>query len=168
VIGTWQIRIDMGNGNVLEPTMRVSKNGDQYKSVYRSTQGQTLDVKGLRVEDNTLKFTVTAEYDGNAIKVDYQGRPCGDKMDGSLNYDFAGYTGQTPFTARRRHIAQFHNGLPLVFIEEFENGDERWTQTDAKAWRIVDENGNRVYSQFQKSDYQPPVRSSMTSCSRLG
>jgi hypothetical protein len=159
VVGTWRIRIEPGDGNVLTPTMRISKEGGEYKGVYTSTQGDVLDVKDLRVEQNMLKFTVTAEYEGSAIKVDYQGRPLGDKISGSLDYDFAGSTGQTPFTAQRESVPQFHNGLPLVFIEDFESGAERWMQTDAKAWRVVEENGNHVYSQFQKSDYQPPVRS---------
>jgi len=49
--------------------------------------------------------------------------------------------------------------LPLVFFEDFESGAGRWTQTDPDAWKIVNENGNAVYSQHQKSKYQPPVRS---------
>ena len=102
VVGTWQIRIESPDGNILEPTMKISKDGGSYKSVYTSTQGQGLDVKDLRVEKNTLKFTLTAEYDGYSIKVDYQGRPYGDKLSGSLDYDFGGTTGQVEFTARRK------------------------------------------------------------------
>ncbi len=102
VVGTWQIRIESPDGNILEPTMKISKDGDQYKSLYTSTQGQELDVKNLRVEKNILKFTVAAEFDGYSIKVDYQGRPYGDKLSGSLDYDFGGTTGQVEFTARRK------------------------------------------------------------------
>jgi hypothetical protein len=102
VVGTWQIRIESPDGNILEPTMKISKDGDKYKSLYTSTQGQELDVKDLRVEKNILKFTLTAEFDGYSIKVDYQGRPYGDKISGSLDYDFGGTTGQVEFTARRK------------------------------------------------------------------
>jgi len=115
VVGTWQIHIESSDGNVLEPTMKISKDGDKYKSVYKSTQGQELDVKDLRVEKNTLKFTVTAEFDGGSIKVDYQGRPYGDNISGSLDYDLWGSTGQAEFTARRKQINRFGNGLPLAF-----------------------------------------------------
>lgn len=115
VVGTWQIHIESPDGNVLEPTMKISKDGDKYKSVYKNTQGQELDIKDLRVEKNTLKFTVTAEFDGGSIKVDYQGRPYGDKISGSLDYDFGGNTGQAEFTARRKQIYRFRNGLPLAF-----------------------------------------------------
>ncbi|MHC4521059.1 MAG: hypothetical protein ACYTAS_20900 [Planctomycetota bacterium] len=159
VVGTWEIYIESGDGTAFEPTMEISKDGNDYKSVYTSTQGQVLDVKDLRLEGNMLKFTVTADFDGYSLKVDYRGRPHGDKMTGSLDYDWSGTTGQAEFTARRRHVQPIRRGLPLIFSEDFESGAERWTQTDAKAWQIVEEDGNRVYSQFQKSDYQPPVRS---------
>ncbi len=102
VVGTWQIRIVSPDGNILEPTMKISKDGDSYKSLYTSTQGQQLDVKDLRVENNILKFTVTGEFDGYSIKVDYQGRPYGDMLSGLLDYDFSGTTGQVEFTARRK------------------------------------------------------------------
>jgi len=159
VVGTWYIHIDSPDGTVFEPTMKISRDGNEYSSVYTSMRGQELNVKDLRVEENTLAFTVTAESNGYSMKVDYRGRPYGDRMSGSLDYDFGGSTGQVEFTAQRKQVSPFQNGMPLVFHEDFETGAERWTQTDAKAWRIVEEGGNRVYSQFQKSDYQPPVRS---------
>ncbi|MHC4165431.1 MAG: hypothetical protein ACYSWQ_00565 [Planctomycetota bacterium] len=102
VVGTWQIRIVSPDGNILEPTVKISKDGDEYKSLYTSAQGQELDVKNLRVENNILKFTVTAEFDGYSVKVDYQGRPYGDKLSGLLDYDFGGTAGQVEFTARRK------------------------------------------------------------------
>ena len=50
--------------------------------------------------------------------------------------------------------------LPMVFRDEFEDGDGRWTPTDLDAWKIREMDGNRVYSQFKKnSNYQPPHRS---------
>jgi len=63
------------------------------------------------------------------------------------------------FAADNAEPAKEFNGLPLVFTEDFEKGCERWAPTDANAWKIVEENGNRVYSLFQQSNYQPPVRS---------
>jgi hypothetical protein len=56
-------------------------------------------------------------------------------------------------------LTDYRDGLPLVFFEDFESGADRWWQTDAAAWKVVDEDGNHAYSQFQKSNYSPPVRS---------
>jgi len=50
-------------------------------------------------------------------------------------------------------------GLPLVFFEDFESKASRWTQTDPDAWKVADEGGNQVYSLYQRSKYNPPVRS---------
>jgi len=50
--------------------------------------------------------------------------------------------------------------MPLVFQADFENGSlDAWEPTDAAAWRIEEGNGGKVLSQFQKSNYEPPVRS---------
>ncbi|NQV34623.1 MAG: hypothetical protein HQ515_18160 [Phycisphaeraceae bacterium] len=102
VIGTWKFRIESEDGNVLEPTLKISQDGDTFKGAYQSMQGYDLEVKDLRVEKNALKFTLSGEYDGNAFKVDYQGRPYGDKISGSLEYDFGSYTGQSKFSGQRK------------------------------------------------------------------
>src|SRR5262245_59521587 len=51
-------------------------------------------------------------------------------------------------------------GLPLVFFENFEaENADRWEQSDPQAWKLIQQNGNRVYNQFQQSHVQNPVRS---------
>lgn len=52
-------------------------------------------------------------------------------------------------------------GLPLVFRDDFEMGDPatRWEPSDAKAWKLIEQNGNKVWSQFQHIVTQTPVRS---------
>ena len=51
-------------------------------------------------------------------------------------------------------------GLPLLFFDNF-NAEPagRWEQSDPKAWKIADQDGNRVYNQFQQSKVETPVRS---------
>ena len=51
-------------------------------------------------------------------------------------------------------------GLPLVFREDFESSNlDRWEPSDAKAWKIDVQNGNKVGSQFQHIVTKTPVRS---------
>ena len=51
-------------------------------------------------------------------------------------------------------------GLPLVFFDNFDaDPGERWEQSDPKAWKSAEQNGNRVYSQFQHIEVKTPVRS---------
>jgi len=49
--------------------------------------------------------------------------------------------------------------LPLLLSEDFEKGADRWEPTDPKAWKVTEQDGNRVYSQHAKSKYRPPHRS---------
>ncbi len=56
-------------------------------------------------------------------------------------------------------MAETMKDLPLVFYEDFESETGLWTHTDPNAWKIVDEQGNHVYSQYKQSEYDPPVRS---------
>ena len=51
-------------------------------------------------------------------------------------------------------------GLPLVFFDNFESGEaDKWEQSDSQAWKIIEQGSNKVYSQFQQSQVQTPVRS---------
>ena len=50
-------------------------------------------------------------------------------------------------------------GFPLILSEDFEQGADRWEQSDPRAWKVIEQNGNHVYSQFQQSDVKTPVRS---------
>ena len=100
-VGKWKIRIETPNGDVLEPTLQISGEGEKYKGVYVGAQDQEMDVSDLRVEDNHLLFSVSREFNGNKMKVDYKGRPYGDKINGTLEYDLAGNTGEVEFAAKR-------------------------------------------------------------------
>lgn len=49
--------------------------------------------------------------------------------------------------------------LPLLFQDDFEKGADHWKPTDPKAWKVIDTDRGKVYSQFQGSKYKPPHRS---------
>ena len=42
-----------------------------------------------------------ADFDGGTLVVDYKGRPYGDKLNGKLDYDMNGQTGELEFRAKR-------------------------------------------------------------------
>jgi hypothetical protein len=64
-----------------------------------------------------------------------------------------------PAPAENAAPAKELNGMPLVFSDDFEKSADNWEPTDAKAWKVTDEDGNKGYSLFQQSKYDPPVRS---------
>lgn len=49
--------------------------------------------------------------------------------------------------------------LPLLFRDDFSQGDDQWEPTDPKAWKITEVDGNPAYEILGGSDYQPPHRS---------
>lgn len=102
VVGSWDLRIE-GAGYVFEPKMKISKEDKEFKIVYTSNQGTELDVEGLKVDDQSnLLFTVRSEYDGSPMKVDFKGRPLGNKLSGNIQYDVGGNTGEAPFVGKRK------------------------------------------------------------------
>jgi hypothetical protein len=61
--------------------------------------------------------------------------------------------------AKKPPAAEF-KGLPLLVFDDFESGKaDRWEQSDPKAWKLTAQEGNHVYSQFQASKVENPVRS---------
>jgi len=56
-------------------------------------------------------------------------------------------------------VAAEKGKLPLLFKDGFEKGAGHWKPTDPKAWKVVETDRGKVYSQFQGSKYKPPHRS---------
>ena len=50
-------------------------------------------------------------------------------------------------------------GGSLLYEESFTDGADHWQPTDGAAWKIVDQDGNKVYNQHSQSKYEPPYRS---------
>jgi len=100
VVGTWKMRIDAG-ANVLEPEIVISKDGEKLKGKYKSGTEIELDGIEVKVEKNELKFLIDTSYQGTKIKADYRGRPYGNKVRGTVDYDLGGNAGTIDFSGSR-------------------------------------------------------------------
>jgi hypothetical protein len=49
--------------------------------------------------------------------------------------------------------------LPLLLEDDFTKGAERWQPSDPAAWKVIDIDKGKAFSQFQQSKYKPPHRS---------
>ncbi|WP_417379824.1 hypothetical protein [Gimesia sp.] len=58
-------------------------------------------------------------------------------------------------------VPKMMQGLPLLFHENFESGKaDHWELTDDKAWKMIHQGDNHVFSLTKKrSKFEPPVRS---------
>ena len=101
VIGQWQMKIDAGD-RTLEPVVTISKDGEKYTAKYVSGQELNVDATDLKVENNQLSFSVSAEVNGTKIKADYKGRPYGDKIQGNIAYVLGDNSGDIEFTGTRK------------------------------------------------------------------
>jgi len=104
VVGKWKLRID-ANGNVMEPILTITKEGDQLKANYALGNDVKIDAKDVKIEKNELTFTVEADFQGSRIKADFMGSPQGDKIKGSIDYALGNDAGEVEFTGERRDDA---------------------------------------------------------------
>lgn len=100
VEGTWKFRIETSNGNVLEPSLKLAKKGKEINGVYTSRRGD-IEAKKIEIKDNQLTFEISGENDGNQWKVTYKGKPRGNSIKGTIDFDFGGNTGTVDFEGKR-------------------------------------------------------------------
>lgn len=100
VVGTWKFRIETGNGNVLEPSLKLVKKGKEISGVYTSRRGD-IEAKKIAIKDNQLTFEISGENDGTAWKVTYHGQPRGNAIKGTIDYDFGENKGTVDFVGKR-------------------------------------------------------------------
>ncbi len=50
-------------------------------------------------------------------------------------------------------------GYPLVYEADFSQGLDHWEFKDPNAWKVIEDDGQKVMASVEDSDYDPPVRS---------
>ena len=100
VVGTWQFRFETPNGNVIEPTLKLSNDGKNLKGTFVGRRGER-EIKDISLKDNQLSFQIVFERDGNTVTVAYKGTPRGDSMKGTIESNFGGEPRKTEVDAKR-------------------------------------------------------------------
>ena len=71
-----------------------------------------------------------------------------------------GEDNKDPKKLNGKEVPQEIDGLPLVFVEDFEKGHDRWELTDPQAWSLTEDRSNQVFGLNKRvSDYKPKFRS---------
>jgi hypothetical protein len=100
VLGTWELRLETPNG-VIEPRITITKDGDKLHGAYVSPFGER-EAKELALKDNALSWQIESddndEFDFNIV---YRGKPRGNAIAGTNEFDFGGNTGTMEFTGKR-------------------------------------------------------------------
>lgn len=100
LLGTWKLKLETPQG-VIEPELTITQDGDKLHGHYVSPFGER-DAKDVAFKDGELSWRIEADDDDEVdFEIVYRGKPDGDKITGSNEYDFDGNTGTMEFTGER-------------------------------------------------------------------
>jgi hypothetical protein len=99
VLGVWELKVETANGEI-EPRLTLTKEGDKLHGAYASRFGER-EPKNLTLKENALSWEISGEREGIQFKVIYSGKPRGNVIEGTSEFDFDGNTGTLEFTGKR-------------------------------------------------------------------
>jgi hypothetical protein len=100
VLGTWNLTLENPNGDPIEPTITITKNGEELAGSYESVFGER-DAKNVKIDGTKLTWEISGENNGNTFKAVYTGKVRGNKIAGTNEFDFGGNAGTWKFTGER-------------------------------------------------------------------
>lgn len=100
VVGKWKLAFTTPEGDHTAE-VNVALDGKQLDCEYRGDGGAKLQAERVSVKDNVFAFAIESPRDGDIVKVTFRGRPYGNKISGSFEYDFQGNVGEIEFTGKR-------------------------------------------------------------------
>jgi hypothetical protein len=105
VLGTWKLRLETPQG-VIEPQITITQDGDTLHGAYVSPFGER-EAKELSLKDGELSWTIASDEDDDFdFQVVYRGKPRGNKIAGSNEFDFGDNTGTMEFTGVRTPLEE--------------------------------------------------------------
>jgi hypothetical protein len=99
VVGTWQLHMETGNGPI-DPKITITQDEKGLHGAYSGRFAEH-EAQNLTFKDGELSWEVAGERDGNTYKVVYHGKPEGDSIKGTNEFDFNGTKGTIEFTGKR-------------------------------------------------------------------
>ncbi len=100
VLGTWKLKLETPQG-VIEPELTITNDGDKLVGHYVSPFGER-EAKEVALKDGELTWKIASDdNDQFDFEVVYRGKPDGNKIAGSTEYDFGGNTGTMEFSGER-------------------------------------------------------------------
>ena len=69
--------------------------------IYVSPRDTEDEANNIKVKDNKLTFEISGEADGNEYVAVYTGKPKGDSIKGTIDYEFGGNPGTLDYRGKR-------------------------------------------------------------------
>ena len=84
--GTWKWTSSFGN-NTIESTAKLKVEGDKLTGTYIGRNNTETPITNGTFKDNTVKFDVVREFNGNKFTIKYSGTVSGDTITGKTEFD---------------------------------------------------------------------------------
>lgn len=96
VNGEWAITVETPNGTGT-PTVTFKQDGENLTGTYKGRLGET-GLKGT-IKGNDIKFTITVNFQGQDLAIEYSGTVDGDSMKGKAKF---GDAAEGNFTGKKK------------------------------------------------------------------
>lgn len=98
-LGTWKLSLKDPEGGVHHPQLVLQRKGGKVVGVYTAaSDGKDYDALDLKLAGNRVSWRIEAD----TWWVKYRGAIRGGSLSGEMDYDIAGYTGTTDFSAEKQ------------------------------------------------------------------
>ncbi len=99
VVGEWSLSFEGPNGQSIESTLTLKKEGEALVGVYHSSFFGDAPMKDVKAEGGKLTWTVVFETDNGDIELGYSAAPVGKSMEGTITSSFGDQENETAFKA---------------------------------------------------------------------
>jgi hypothetical protein len=99
--GTWKWTSTFGN-NTVESTAKLKAEGEKLTGTYVGRNNTETPITNGTFKDNTVKFDVVREFNGNKFTIKYSGTVSGDTIKGKTSFDRDGQTQDRDWEAKRQ------------------------------------------------------------------
>jgi hypothetical protein len=146
VDGTWKWSFTRQNGQTMESTLKLKREGEKLTGAVVGRQGRETAIGDARIAaDGTISFTVTREFNGNSFTQKYEGKVEGDTIKGKISGERQGQAFSRDWEAKRAADA----GGTWRLERTLDNG-----QTFTATLRLKQE-GEKVTGTTQWADREP-------------
>ena len=99
--GTWKWSTTFGD-NTIESTAKLKLEGDKVTGVYVGRNNTESPISNGTFKENTVKFDVIREFNGNKFTIKYSGTVSGDAIKGKSSFDRDGQAQERDWEAKRQ------------------------------------------------------------------
>jgi hypothetical protein len=98
--GTWKWSSTRGD-KTIESSAKLKVEGDKLTGVYIGRNNMETAITNGSFKDNTVKFDVPLEFNGNKFTIKYSGTLSGDTIKGKTSFDREGQSQERDWEAKR-------------------------------------------------------------------